>query len=88
MRLIDADALIEVIQKYKFGAISNKSEREYTREIMLCFVNGSSTAYSVENVVEELEKIKSFYCDDDDWDKAKEDAFREAINIVRKGGVK
>ena len=32
--LIDKEALTGVIEKYKFGAISSESEREYTREIM------------------------------------------------------
>ena len=96
-RLIDADALIEVIKKYKFGAISNESEREYTREVMLCFLNGSPTAYDVEKVVAELEEEVEYQ--DKKADEA--DAFEEvsvssarismrkcyehAIEIVRKG---
>jgi hypothetical protein len=56
-RLIDADKLIEHLGKYKFGAISNEHEREYTREVMMCFVNGMSTAYDVEKVVEQTHQI-------------------------------
>lgn len=89
-RLIDADALIEVIKKYKFGAISNESEREYTREIMLCFVNGSSTAYSVEKVVAELGKESYEIRLEggaliDSWHSVIDK--NKAIDIVRKGGV-
>lgn len=81
-RLIDADALIEVIKKYKFGAISNESEREYTREIMLCFVNGSSTAYDIEKVVAELEELQCInpFLTTTEYK-------HKAIDIVRKGGV-
>lgn len=86
-RLIDADALIEVIKKYKFGAISNESEREYTREIMLCFVNGSSTAYDVDKVVAELEELPNreadyYYAHSNDVIDRE-----DAIDIVRRGGV-
>lgn len=79
MRLIDADALIETIEKYKFGAISSESEREYTREIMLCFVNGSPTAYDVEKVVAEIrnQPFGNYGVQEEN----------EIIDIVRKGGA-
>lgn len=35
---------MEVLQKYKFGAISNDTEREYTKETVLNFVNEQPTA--------------------------------------------
>lgn len=88
-RLIDADDLIEHIKKYKFGAITNDSEREYTREVMLCFVNGISTAYNVEKVVEALEEQQEYYSFDldNDLDCAKYKAYKNAIDIVKRGGV-
>lgn len=93
-RLIDADVLIDVIKKYKFGAISNESEREYTREIMLCFVNGSPTAYDVEKVVAELEENgqKMSEAKGNPWDSSdhkyyKAISVKKAIEIVKKGGV-
>ena len=96
MRLINADALIEALNKYKFGAISSESEREYTREVMLCFVNGSPTAYDTDRVVAELEGRLQFYesrfgemggtsQDVEDWGSIK--SYKDAISIVKRGGV-
>jgi hypothetical protein len=90
MRLIDADALIGTIEKYKFGAISSESEREYTREIMLCFVNGSPTAYDVEKVVECIHDFFVQKIDDCEEDIVPHEIleYNKAIcKIVRKGGV-
>ena len=84
-RLIDADDLIEHIKKYKFGAITNDSEREYTREVMLCFVNGISTAYSVEWVVAEFEEMK---LEEDTIGSRHHNTMLDiCIDIVKRGGV-
>ena len=92
-RLIDADDLIEHIKKYKFGAITNDSEREYTREVMLCFVNGISTAYNVEKVEKELIKEMNIANYDQHNVKGgaiahgKYMAYKNSIDIVKRGGV-
>jgi hypothetical protein len=81
-RYIDADALIEVLEKYKFGAISNDTEREYIKETVLNFVNEQPTAYNVEAVVAELKK-ESYQ----EWcDSPKIVELKDAIDIVRNAG--
>ena len=53
--LISRSALIEILTKYKFGAISNESEREYTKETVLQFVKEQPTTYNVDrNVLKDL----------------------------------
>ena len=47
MDLISREALIAVLQKYKFGAITNETEREYTKDIMLDFVADQPTIDAV-----------------------------------------
>lgn len=81
--LISRSALIEHLNKYKFGAISNDSVREYTREVMLCFVNGMPTAYDVEKVISKLcwESHMPTTEDEDSWI-----LLDDAIKIVRNGG--
>ena len=39
--LISRSELLEEIEKYKFGAISNDAEREYVKETILNFMNFS-----------------------------------------------
>ena len=90
MRLVDADALIGAIEKYKFGAISNESEREYTREIMMCFVNGSPTAYDVEKVVEQIHEYFCKVIDECEGNEVPHEilAYNKAVcEIVRSGGM-
>ncbi len=53
--LISRSELLKEIEKYKFGAISNDAEREYIKKTILDFIICQPTAYSVENVVDELE---------------------------------
>lgn len=82
--LISRSALLKEIKEFtdiSSNYFSNPALLEKIIEIQ-------PIAYNVDAVVGEIEEIKSFYCDDDDWDKAKNDAFRDAITIVRKGGVK
>lgn len=54
--LISRSELLKEVEKYKFGAISNDSEREYIKKTILDFIICQPTAYSVEKVVDELEK--------------------------------
>lgn len=94
--LISRSALIEVLEKYKFGAISNDSEREYTKETVLNFVNKQPTVYNVDKVVEKLEDEKgiAFLTLANTGDRAKDTIYNEvmaylnaAIEIVKAGGV-
>ena len=76
MRLIDADALIELIESgfdLQFDKITEKALVRMIRE--------QDTAFDVEKVVVELEKQITTYPSAVDW------AYRKAIDIVKKGGV-
>lgn len=83
MRLIDADALIETMKKV---------EAEY-EEAMACpswwtaysVISEQPTAYDVEKVVAELEKIEEhcIYM----FDFQGQSAIDNAIDIVKRGGV-
>lgn len=59
MRLIDADALIEVLKKYKFGVVQKEIERAYIKEVILRFVEEQPTAYDVEKVLAQMDKKNS-----------------------------
>lgn len=90
MRLIDADALIKVLETYKFGAISNDAEREYVKETVLQFVKEQPTAYDTEKVVAELETFANL--SEDRWvNGTSNHAYQErkcwvkAIDIVKRG---
>ena len=88
--LISRSELLKEIEKYKFGAISNDTEREYIKKTILDFIICQPTAYSVDGVVEELEKSSKWvnetneYCDDDGNDYI---PLSKAIEIVKQGGV-
>ena len=76
MRLIDADALIEVIRKQK---VDNDAYCKMCIETMAEIVDEQPTAYDVEKVVEEVKKLSFEWLGD----------IRtcDVIKIVRKGGV-
>ena len=83
MRLIDADALIEAI---------NKSTCHFAEELwkrVVCdVISNQPTAYSVEKVVAELEeRSKEYNSGVRLHGKPEEMLTYEAIDIVRKGGV-
>lgn len=85
--LISRSQLLKEIEKYKFGAISNDAEREYIKKTILDFINFQPTAYSVENVVGELEKEKikkPLDCEDGAYNCA----ICNAIEIVKQGSVR
>ena len=89
MRLIDADALIEAMKK---------TESEY-ENAMTCpswwsafnVISEQPTAYSVDKVVEKLEKLadenyKAYCIAFNSDDRAEYDAYTNAIEIVKQGG--
>ena len=80
--LISRSALIEVLEEYRFGAISNDAERDYVKETVLNFVKEVPTAYDVDAVVAELENNSLTKCN---WDECVN--LEEAIDIVKRGGV-
>lgn len=88
MRLIDADALIELLNKYKFGIVQKEVEREYIKEVILRFVEEQPTAYDVEKVVEELEEQidNNRGWEDEDYYWGETKGYEHAIEIVRNGG--
>lgn len=102
MRLIDADALIKVLETYKFGAIQNEVERAYIKETVINFVKDAPTAYDVSKVVSELKEKKddasieagkrSVRIGEDEYEEepyhvGKKHAYGHAIELLRRGGV-
>ena len=77
-RLIDADALIENIRKrhYIDKALS---------EIFETIIDEQPTAYDIEKVVAELERVEEHCLNMCDWQG--QSAIADAIEIVKKGGV-
>jgi hypothetical protein len=103
MRLIDADALIEEIKSLQVfvtglragRGILNEYAKQY-RESLLRIVEEQPTAYDVENVVAELEKLKqhnkelsegAYLEDDKSFYFCAYTNFARAIGIVKRGGV-
>lgn len=83
-RLIDTDALIEDLKKWK--GLDNK-----TIEAVIETINNQPTAFDTEKVVEQLEEMKNnkdcqVYCYE--FYKKKCMIHKKAIDIVKKGGVK
>lgn len=58
--LISRSALLKEVEKYKFGAISNDTEREYIKKTILDFIVCQPTAYDIDKVVAELEELKDY----------------------------
>ena len=89
--LISRSELFKEIGKYKFGAISNDIEREYIKNTILDFINFQPTAYDIDKVVEELEKIREKKTCNKEKCDAKEICricvVDDAIEIVKQGGV-
>ena len=84
--LISRSELLKEIEKYKFGAISNDTEREYIKKTILDFINFQPTAYSVDKVVEELKTDSSVKL----YGSQNSDNYmipvNRAIEIVKQGG--
>ena len=87
--LISRSALIEVLEKYKFGAISNDSEREYIKETVLNFVNKQPTAYNVDKVLEQINEDLDTYFDGGDFATCHDRlvVLKDVNKIVKEGGV-
>ena len=89
--LISRSELLKEVEKYKFGAISNDTEREYIKKTILDFINFQPTAYSVDKVVEELEKIRAKKTCNKEKCDTKEICricvVDDAIEIVNQGGI-
>ena len=87
MRLIDADELNSFIDKWlskKCDANGNTTPNKWLNNLKRC-VEEQPTAYSVDKIVEELEKIEQHCLDMSDWQG--QSAICDAIEIVKQGGV-
>ena len=89
MRLIDADELIKYIKIWEIGTSISSDQKEF-----IDCINKQPTAFDVDKVVEQLEKLANeandkileagglqLYYD------GYEDAMRSAVEIVKGGGV-
>lgn len=89
MRLIDADELIKYIKIWEIGTSISSDQKEF-----IDCINKQPTAFDVDKVVEQLEKMANeandkileagglqLYYD------GYEDAMRTAVEIVKGGGV-
>ena len=97
MRLIDADKLILYLNDYALQTAPFRGERaEAYNAIKQCIeaVEEQPTAYDIDKVVEELEKLadenyKAYCIAFNSDDRAEYDAYTNAIEIVKhKGGGK
>lgn len=91
MRLIDADELIETLKSY--------AECDWNKSLCMMlpnvvddcieFVDEQQTAYYIDKVVEKLEELADNSNDHmyESYFDGKEDGIREAIEIVKQGGV-
>ena len=95
MRLIDADKLLETLQDLE-PHCDNKKYENGVLKMLRCYmpqiINDEPTAYSVDKVVEELEKLadenyKAYCIAFNSDDRAEYDAYTNAIEIVKNGGV-
>ena len=98
MRLIDADEQILILESIKKKSESNGNEVVFSVNNVIKFFNGSTTAYDIDKVVEELEKELSLADKEKErcagennlqFDSAKGYAsgISTAIEIVKQGGV-
>lgn len=81
-RLIDADELLARIR------LNYNNHQNITAGAMKDIIDTTKTAYNVDKVVSELEecsdKYKSSSCE---YEQGKAFSYKNAIDIVRKGGV-
>ena len=92
MRLIDADNLIKLTQKDMEFAFNNGFlDMAFEREHLIKVIRNQPTAYSVDKVVEELEKIRAKETCNKEKCDTKElcriCVVDDAIEIVKQGGV-
>ena len=92
-RLIDADKLLEETRKDRDYAEKNGFlDMYYERQVLIDRIEAQPTAYDVDKVVKKLEELadKSYkaYCIAfNSEDRAEYDAYTNAIEIVKGGGV-
>ena len=88
MRLIDADKLIELIQKDMEYAFDNGFLTEgFEREHLIIAIRNQPTAYDIDKVVEEFEKVKTINVDVGYGTIYKTIRKDVAIEIAKQGGV-
>lgn len=94
MILIDAETLL--LDRPEYRNPIHEKNGEYNRgwndcvDMFYDIIKGQSTAYDVDKVVEELRAEEEYYGnidDDDSYYLGKKNAFEEAIDIVKRGGV-
>ena len=90
MRLVDADALIDRLNERKSREQGIRNIADILR--VKSFIEEQSTAYDIDKVVEELEKLadesyKAYCIAFNSDDRAEYDAYTNAIEIVKQGGV-
>lgn len=57
MDLISREETVAILEKYKFGAITNETEREYTKEMVVAFVENMPTIDAVPVVKGNWERV-------------------------------
>ena len=91
-RLIDADALIELLR----NNMSNDIQDQIVTENNINLIRSMPTAYDIEKVVAELEKEhenadgeykKSFELYREEFWRGRKGGLRKAIEIVKRGGA-
>lgn len=88
--LISRSALIESFRKCYSGHIGMENSDNLMMFKSICrIINEQPTAYNVEKVVAELEKLADDSNDHmyESYFDGKEDGIREAIDIVKRGGI-
>lgn len=95
MDLISREALKGVLQRYKFGAITNEVEREYTKDTVLDIVAEQPTIDDVPVVKAEWKYYKKqgiAVCTNCSFERNLDDNFGKAVSCpncgadMRKGG--
>ena len=89
MRMIDADKMLERLEVWNTSDNTDKALYNFVWNR----IAEQPTAYDVNKVIEQLEneasRCASFFCDDyrDDYERGKFEAYNEAVEIVKRGGV-
>lgn len=89
-RLIDADELSKVItQDWFLDILLTQNGKSDIAKKLVDMIDSVPLAYDVEKVVEALEEQQEYYSFDfdNDLDCAKYKAYKNAIDIVKRGGV-
>ena len=87
MRLIDADKLIAFID---VGKYANPNALVFSENDVCEMINEQPTAYDVDRVIEEFERRFKYHLELSNRDlveHGRAQAYRSAIDIVKRGGV-